>query len=225
MSSQRGDERAPAPISDPNWIASSTLEVRWVLPGLLDEGMVRWFGRLSPRTEQRHDLYLVSPQVQGLSLKIRGGARLEVKVRERDAGIFDLPGRARGGMEYWRKWSFPLASQSEVAPTSVDWRRVGKRRRVSSFSASALHRLARLPDEDGCTVELTEIVLGSHAWWTLGFEAYGPPDGLQRTLEATARLVFSEAPPGGLQLRAEDALSYSEWLRSEGILEATQVSS
>jgi hypothetical protein len=115
-------------------------------------------------------------------------------------------------MARWQKWSFPLASQSQVVPASAEWERVGKTRRISSASANALPPLAGVRDDDGCTVELTEIALADQAWWTLGFEANGPLDGLQDKIYATAELVFSEPMPGGLELRAADSLSYSEWL-------------
>jgi hypothetical protein len=199
-------------ISRPSWAGSSTLEVRWILPGSLDTAMVRWFGRFSARTERRDDIYLVRPQLQGLSVKIRGGASLEVKVHHGDAGTLHLPGRAMGGMAHWQKWTFPLASRSQVAPMSAEWTRVGKTRRVSTASASELPPLAGHRDDGGCTVELTEIALAGHAWWTLGFEANGPLDDLPDKIDATARLVFSEPLPGGLELRAVDSLSYAEWL-------------
>jgi hypothetical protein len=173
--------------------------------------MVRWFGRFPVRTERRDDIYLVRLQQQDVSVKIRGGASLEVKVRQRDAGILHLPGRATGDMAQWQKWSFPLASQSHLLPTSAEWRRVGKTRRVTSVGTNAIP-LADLRDGDGCTVELTEIALAGHAWWTLGFEANGPLDGLQDRIDATVALVFSKPLPGGLELRAVDALSYSKWL-------------
>jgi hypothetical protein len=82
---------------------------------------------------------------------------------------------------------------------------------LSSASDSTLS-LAGLRDDDGCTVELTEIALAGHAWWTLGFEANGPLDRLHDTIQATAELVFSKPLPGGLELRAVDSVSYSEWL-------------
>jgi hypothetical protein len=174
--------------------------------------MVRWFGRFSVRIERRDDIYLVRPQLRDLSLKIRGGASLEVKVRQRDAGTLHLPGRAMGDMAHWQKWSFPLASQSHIVPASAEWTRVGKTRRISTAAVSAVPPLESPRDDDACTVELTEIALDGRAWWTLGFEANGPLDGLEERIEATAGLVFSEPLPGGLELRPADSLSYSEWL-------------
>jgi hypothetical protein len=49
-------------------------------------------------------------------------------------------------------------------------------------------------------------------WWSLGFEATGPPDLLPSELEATAALVFAQALPGGVELGPDESMSYAEWL-------------
>ena len=64
----------------------------------------------------------------------------------------------------------------------------------------------------GCEVELTEVRAGGRAWWTLGFEATGPAGGLRTELEAAAALVFTQALPGGVELRTDDSQSYMQWL-------------
>ena len=86
-----------------------SLEVRWFFPGQLDTAVAGWFGRFPAETESREDTYLLDPQLHGLSVKVRGGAALEVKVYRGSPGILDLPGRARGRMESWQKWSFPFS--------------------------------------------------------------------------------------------------------------------
>ena len=45
----------------------------------------------------------------------------------------------------------------------------------------------------GCAVELTDVHAAGEAWWTLGFEATGPPDVLRGELDAAAALVFALA--------------------------------
>jgi hypothetical protein len=61
-------------------------------------------------------------------------------------------------------------------------------------------------------VELTEVhALGRHGW-SLGFEATGLADLLRSELEATAKLVFAQAPPGGVEPGADESRSYAEWL-------------
>ena len=66
---------APAGAGEP-----PTVEVRWIRPGVLDARMLEWFRRFPAATESREDDYLISPDLDGLSVKIRGGRALEVKM-------------------------------------------------------------------------------------------------------------------------------------------------
>ena len=92
----------------------STLEVRWILPGQLDMAVAGWLSGAPPEVESREDAYLLTPDVGGLSVKVRGDRALEVKVFRGSPGILDLPGRARGRMQYWQKWSFPFRPLSQA---------------------------------------------------------------------------------------------------------------
>jgi hypothetical protein len=73
----------------------NTVEVRWILPGQLDAVVAGWFRRFSAWTESREDAYLVHPVLRGLSVKLRAGRELEVKLCHGCPGILDA-GRARG---------------------------------------------------------------------------------------------------------------------------------
>ena len=183
--------------------AASSLEVRWILPGHLPGA--GWLAGSAPETESREDAYLLSPDVSGLSVKVRGGRALEVKVFRGSPGILDVPGRARGRMQYWQKWSFPFGPpwQGSTAPES--WRRIRKRRWTCRFALTGGAR---------CAAEVTEIRTGHQDWWTLGLEAAGPAERLRTALEATAAVVFTQAVPGDMELRLDDSMSYAEWIRS-----------
>ena len=111
-----------------------SLEVRWILPGQLDTAVAAWFGTSVSRTESREDIYLLRPDLGALSVKVRGGRALEVKVFRGSPGILDLPGRAHGRMQYWQKWSFPYRSLSPHARETDGWIRVRKQRRTIRFS-------------------------------------------------------------------------------------------
>lgn len=192
-----------------------TLEVRWILPGELETAVAGWFGRFTGGTESRQDTYLVSPHLPGLSVKVRGGRALEVKVYQGSPGILEVAGRARGRMESWQKWSFPCGLLSQGGGELAGWRQVRKRRRIGWFSLASEPALAGDPalgEEPGCTVELTEVAAGSEAWWSLGFEATRAADLLRDELQATAALVFAEALPGGTELGMDHSRSYAEWL-------------
>jgi hypothetical protein len=192
-----------------------SLEVRWIFPGQLEAAVAGWFGRFPARVESREDRYLLDPQLRGLSVKVRGGGALEVKVYRGSPGILEVPGRARGRLESWQKWSFPCGPLSLDNVDPAGWRPVSKRRRISRFALASGRIVARpqgLGGEPGCEVELTAVRTRGQDWWTLGFEATGPADLLRAELEATAALVFAQALPGGVAPGPDDSRSYAGWL-------------
>ncbi len=203
------------PPQSPVTEAVRSLEVRWIFPGQLETAVARWFRRFPAETQSREDIYLLDPQLHGLSVKVRGGSALEVKVYRGSPGILEVAGRARGRMQHWQKWSLPCDPPNLDSGVPAGWRPVRKRRRISRFTLGSGPIAARAPGLDGeprCAVELTEIHAHGQDWWTLGFEATGPADLLHSALETTAALVFAHAPPGGLQPGPDDSWSYAEWL-------------
>jgi hypothetical protein len=193
-----------------------SLEVRWIFPGQLTAAVARWFGRFPAGVESREDSYLLDPALPGLSVKVRGGGALEVKVFRGSAGMLEVAGRARGQLEFWQKWSFPFSPLSRHRGGPAGWRPVRKRRRISRFSSvggQMVALAAGLGDVRGCVVELTEVRAAGQDWWTLGFEATGPADQLRQELEATATLVFAQALPSAAQPGPDESSSYAQWLR------------
>ncbi len=192
-----------------------SLEVRWIIPGRLTTAVARWFGRFPAGVESREDSYLVDPQLPGLSVKVRGGAALEVKAYQGSPGILHVAARASGRMESWVKWSFPCSPLRQGSDDLAGWAPVRKRRRISQFAPGSGRTVARRPEggrEPGCRVELTEIRTPGQDWWTLGFEVTGPSGLLLSELEGAAALVFAEALPGGAELGLDESTSYAGWL-------------
>jgi hypothetical protein len=192
-----------------------SLEVRWIFPGQLESAVAGWFGRFPAVIESREDIYLLDPQLPGLSVKIRGGRTLEVKAYRGSPGILELTDRARGRLESWQKWSFPSGPPSPGRSGPAGWQPVCKRRRISRFplaSGLVVAPAAGLGQQPGCDVELTEVHASGQDWWTLGFEATGPADLLRSELQATAALVFAYALPGGVQPGPDESRSYAQWL-------------
>jgi hypothetical protein len=193
-----------------------SLEVRWIVPGQLDMAVAEWFDGFPSETESREDAYILDPDLGGLSMKVRAGQALELKAFHGSPGILDFRGRARGRMQYWRKWSVPFRPPSLSGGGRDRWRRVHKQRRTIRFSLARDQVPAAAGDLAGaprCAVELTEIRLRDQDWWSLGLEAAGPAQLLRPGLLSTAALVFTQPLPGGAELRVEDSLSYAEWLR------------
>jgi hypothetical protein len=189
-----------------------SLEVRWILRGQLAGAVAGWFGRFPAETTTLEDAYLLDPYLPGLSVKVRGGRALEVKMYRGSPGLLEVAGRARGRLESWQKWSFPHGPPSPGSGDPAGWRLVSKRRRISWFAQATGMRMPQLAEQAGCAVELTAVDLRGEPWWTLCFEATGPPDALRRELDAAATLMFADALPGGVELGIDDSQSYVRWL-------------
>ena len=211
-----GDARAPgSPVTH----GARSLEVRWIFPGQMETAVAEWFARFPAETQSREDIYLVDPQLRGLSVKVRGGSALELKVYCGSPGILDLAGRARGRMESWRKWSRPMSPLHLDIGDVVGWRPVRKRRRISRFALASRPVADHAPgrgQEPRCEVELTEIRAHGQDWWTLGFEAKGPAHLLSSELQAAAALVFVQPLPGSVEPGPDKSRSYAEWLYQPG---------
>jgi hypothetical protein len=206
---------AAEPPGSPVIEAVRSLEVRWIFPGQLTAAVAGWFGRFPAGAESREDTYLLDPPLPGLSVKVRGGGALEVKVYRGSPGILQVAARARGRLESWHKWSFPFSPLSPGSGDPPGWRPVRKRRRISRFPLASGQLEARGPglgDQPRCEAELTEVRISGQDWWTLGFEATGPADLLRSELQATAALVFAQALPGDMKPGLQDSRSYAEWL-------------
>jgi hypothetical protein len=68
---------------------------------------------------------------------------------------------------------------------------------------------AELP---GCSIELSEVVIGDGRWWTLGLEATGDRAVLERNLHATVGELFREPSPDPKLLDLRHSTSYPRWL-------------
>lgn len=193
-----------------------SLEVRWIFAGPLPAAMAGWIGRFPVEAITLEDAYLVDPHLPGLSVKVREGRALEVKVYHGSPGLIEVTGRARGRLESWQKWSFPCDPVGRGGGDPPGWRTVGKRRRISRFSWASGPAVARAPgpgEKAGCAVELVEVRSLGEDWWTLGLEATGPAAVLRGQLDAAAALVFGRALPDEVELGLNDCMSYAQWLR------------
>ena len=190
-----------------------SLEVRWILPGQPTAAARGWFGRFPAETRVVEDVYLLDPHLPGLSVKVRGGRALEVKMYCGSPGLLELAGCARGRLESWHKWSFSHGPPGLGSDDPTGWRPVSKRRRISWFSRATGVGAPGPDEEPRCAVELTEFDVRGEAWWTLGFEATGPAEALRGELETAAALVFGQALPGGVELGMDNSRSYAQWLR------------
>jgi hypothetical protein len=182
--------------------AVTSLEVRWILPGTPDIAVARGFSRYCGEIEHRQDDYLLGPGTADVSVKVRGGRALEVKSYLGSPGVLDIPGRACGRLQSWRKWSLPLPPGGLDGSERPGWQRVAKARRIGRFSLGSAEIRA----------ELTEVRTSGQVWWTLAFEANGPSAPRRDELQVTAVQVLTQTLADGVLLRVDDSRSYAEWL-------------
>jgi hypothetical protein len=196
-----------------------TVELRWFHKGKAPPEAVRqWFQTLgrSEIQDLRVDHYLRLADEQALGVKFRDG-RLEIKRRAAQYGLVQISTRVSGLLEGWRKWSFTLA-QPGAAPSSdghdaSPWLPVRKQRRLLRLATVGDRHIlfpGQFRPERGCEIELTSVAVGTAAWWSLGFEAYGPASSTKNDLIAVARrFLKGESAPA---LKTANSYGYPEWL-------------
>lgn len=190
----------------------ATVEVRWFFTGEIPPDVDAWFahsGRFPTPPTRRTDHYLRHPD-DALGLKLREG-RIEAKQRTARLGLVNFGPHARGVVETWRKWSFPLAETQDV---DAAWTAVTKARRLHHFAIAPDAQLIAIHPQTvaarGCDWELTAVSTAGQAWWTLGLEAFGPGPTRETDLLRVARHFLGgvDTPP----LPASNSGSYPWWL-------------
>ena len=195
--------------------------------------MDRWFSACDTAVSEspRVDSYVILPRCATAGVKIRQG-NIEVKAQTQPAVLVSFADRVSGYQDAWVKWSRP-ASYPETflaAPTIPErWAHVQKARtlRLLSLETDVPEEIAprsrRL--RAGCQAEKTDLcILVSDAddmpseqdweqagrWWSLSLEAFGPPRDVSELLVRAATHWFGRDFPA--TLRAEDSMSYPQWL-------------
>lgn len=197
----------------------TSLEIRWFGPGQAPVVLAHRMDELgAPDPDDRTDTYLRLPGTEDVGVKLRDrGQAFEIKLRERNLGESKLNGTPTGAVERWQKWSFPIADPACRAAglglpgeSLVD---VDKSRRLLTYrlAPDGSVALADERDGDGCSVELTALVVRGAKWWSVGFEAFGTEDRLADALAASAGAFFAAAEWSGA-LAGARSCAYPAWL-------------
>jgi hypothetical protein len=191
-----------------------TLEVRWFFKGELPSTCYRWFVKAGvDDPEIRSDWYLYSAKNRGLGIKLRQGS-LEIKQRLQNQGKCKLAKQVRGRLEQWVKWPFEISAES-LSPAELGelWLEVNKKRWCQHYTMNAIGAIERtdsIEQVSGCTLELAELRVCNQDWYSLCFEAFGPPESVAQVLNAVVQQV-SDAE-GLPVLKARHSFGYPEWL-------------
>jgi hypothetical protein len=210
-------------------------EIRWFIEGDLQEQVLSWFskGALAALKSEptREDKYLVFPDSDTVGVKLREvrsesnpeiepKVKFEIKVLAANARPINLGGGINGRTDQWVRWSFDndgLAAMQEALYQSGHWVSVRKTRYLRKFSADSGKIVKVLADErphSGCNVELTSIEVETqpHLWFSLAFEAFGPPSEVAKILDDTLQYFFKNQGDTPMQLSGRNSLSYPAWI-------------
>lgn len=209
----------------------TTVEVRWFQRGDVPGPLRDWFfEERADVTEEppRVDRYLLVTETDSLGIKYREG-RMEVKQRSAAPRVVTFGGGAVGTVARWRKWSFPLAAATEARETLDEhgaWWAVKKSRLLRDYSVDVDGAIIPVLESDGpdarCSVELSQVEVVEQRWWTLGFEASGPPATLNESLERVTRDILrrmesalgaSRGSSGADLLCRDVSFGYPRWLQ------------
>jgi hypothetical protein len=200
----------------------TTYELRWFYPGRIPENIAVWFKQncliepLQP-PEERSDIYLYSPESDFMGIKLRQG-RLEVKWRKAELGTVYFGKFAEGKAQKWGKWFCCDSTQESFQPKTVldkpSWVSVEKMRYLQLYqfipNSSPAPVSTQESIDNGCSVELTQLVIRDRIWWSLAFEASGEEACMMDNLQATAYRVFNTYPES--KLLAVNSYAYPTWL-------------
>ena len=198
-----------------------SVELRWFFRQHLPDEVKGWFcGSHLCKEETKHtDQYLVFPGGTHTSVKVRSGARLEIKTRTKLPEPFSLAtGASVGKQDAWAKWSHEdgevAGRLAALGGSTEDWVPVAKKRWLRKFRVDATGQVEEIEADAlvdrGCLVELADVSIRGSYWWTLAFESFG--EGKRSAdLEQVAR-HFLKMLPQGLALTERDSMAYPEWL-------------
>ena len=189
-----------------------TAEIRWFFDQSLpfDEYFSAY-----PTVEQpvRHDFYLLGTDKR-TGIKWREG-NIEIKQQQGDAETYERD-RIAGRLEYWKKWSFPLADQAAFSPTS-DWLKISKGRRLLSLAYDPKTQTVSLTNDDQvvadrCELEYTQLCVADRNYYTLGVEASGEVVHLRENLLRTMDYLVENSNLERLGLTQVNSSNYARWI-------------
>jgi hypothetical protein len=201
-------------------------EIRWFFLGVIPEEAKNWFEASDDQEEEsRGDVYLVFPGCEATGIKLRNGAKFEIKARRSGPKTIEPVKGVVGRADCWVRWSpdFELTGELKRAMTEgYHWIEVDKTRWLRRYQIKDGARPSEIAKKDaplqGCNVELAELQVESGVWYTIGFEAFGPAKSVDDHLRATVEDFFSSRP-GEVPKYFSDAnsMSYPAWFATVGL--------
>lgn len=194
----------------------TTIELRWFYPGMIPADIEKWFPQ-NCLPEKREDWYLYAPGCDYLGIKLRQ-ERLEIKWRKAELGVLRFGELVEGNAEKWGKWMCSDSTGESFQPAMVlgnsVWVNVQKVRRLQHYQILPNASVQAVSDngsvDNGCSVEITQLLIQQQTGWSVALEAFGESTHLLKNLELTASCVFNNYRE--LKLVAANSYAYPHWL-------------
>lgn len=197
----------------------TTAEIRWFQKGVSPPNMHQWLQHLNgvfEEQEPRIDVYQVLPDQMNLGIKLREG-RMEIKKRLAFQHSFTSE-NIHGKLETWIKWSSKTEEGIPSYNTMFDdvshWIRIEKKRILQKFEITRKKQLTLYPDngfpEAGIAIELANLKVQEHPWWTFALECFGPMERVATDLLSVAPALLENNV--STQLTKDNSYGYPEWI-------------
>lgn len=196
-------------------------ELRWFYPGRIPEDIKVWFQQQclvdqAQTPEKRADVYLYVPESDFLGIKLRQD-NLEIKWRTAELGVLSFGEQVAGKAEKWSKWTCSDRTGANFQPATVfhnpAWISVEKIRYLQAYQVLADCSVQPVVNEEsidnGCSLEITQLLIQDSTWWSLALEANGEDHRLMANLQLTADSIFSTYKESLLTI---NSYAYPHWL-------------
>lgn len=190
----------------------STAEIRWFFEQPLPFDTCL---SIFPTVKQpvRHDFYLLDTG-ERMGIKWREG-NIEIKQQQGATETYERNGIA-GQLEYWTKWSFPLADQTAFSPTA-DWLKISKSRRLLSLAYDTKTQSVSVIANDQAAanrgeLEYTQLRVADRNYYTIGVEASGEGAHRRENLRRTMDYLIENSNLKGLNLTQANGSNYARWI-------------
>lgn len=183
-------------------LTTPSIEIRWFESGSIPEKLKEHFNKdslgsiLGEFPETREDLYLVIPESDRLSVKLRQGKLFEIKLRQTELGSRQFAWD--GKVERWTKWSYEDISPLSIidVPARSTWHKI-KKTRWQRFHS-------------GVYFEITQLYVNNKPWWTVAFEMLEDGTNDFDRFYDTVNSISQNYPM--LNLCLEKSYAYPRWL-------------
>jgi len=206
-------------------------ETRWILSANEMNIAEKWFLNFGEKFSEKNDFprqdYYLKTNSKTLGIKIREPkkdgngnviAKLELKTLVQDLGAYKFDNQNIGTVNNWVKYSFDLDSKTNPLDVlqnvvskeiTMDWILIEKDRLLVKFDLDNKKIVSgKEMINNGAGIELTKFLLENKVYYSLGIEAFGDKESIEKTFFNTMQFLFNSMKISSLL--NENSKSYPE---------------